>query len=57
MTLLQIGINAIFAVIAYALVNWILNNLGLGGVLAFLICLIVAIGVFMANFAARIVAR
>lgn len=54
MTLLQIGINLLLAVVAYALANFVLAQLGIGGVVAFVIAALVAVGVFFANFAARI---
>jgi hypothetical protein len=53
MTLIQLVINFILAVIAYMLVSWILNSLGLEGVINFIMSILAAIGVFFANFAAR----
>lgn len=54
MTLLQIAVNLVLAIIAFVLVGMLLNALGVGGALNTVVSLLAAVGVFFANFAARI---
>ena len=54
MTLLQVGINLVLAIVAFALTTWLLAQAGADGFLATLVAVIVAVGVFLANFAARL---
>lgn len=56
MSLLQIVINFVLAVLAFMLVRYLLAYIGFDGAIGWIISVLAGIGVFFANFARRMVA-
>ncbi len=54
MSILQVGLNLLFAVLAFALASYLLSLVLFDGAFGFVIALVIGIGVFFANFASRV---